>query len=292
MPQVSRLVARAEALQIPHVRIQDHVFTKSQGIISPVVPASESVVCDPQLCEQLVRNLGGAMVRWTQGFDARNCPTEWFSVICQKFIPLEELPHRKRYKIKRSLEACEARIISAGELAASGYPILLKAITQYQGPKPAPPTEERFRAALACESQFSDLVHLWGIYHRHSLIGYTQVHIIGKTEAYYSTTKLDPDFRKYGPGYAVVYRMLEHYLGRCGFQYVNDGFRSIYHETNMQSFLMENFGFEKAYTKLHLYYRPPLGVLMRLGYPWRAILGRMDRRLAALFEQERCRRFS
>jgi hypothetical protein len=73
---------------------------------------------------------------------------------------------------------------------------------------------------------------------------------------------------------------------------VNDGFRSIYHPTNMQSFLMENFGFEKAYTRLHLYYRPPFGLLVQAGYRWRSVLGRIDKRLAALFELERCQRFS
>jgi len=289
---LSRARARLESHGIPCVRAENHLFIKCQGIISPAAPASEPVDCGSPLCRRLVRELGGTMVRWTSGFAPNNRPAEWYSVICRKFVPLEELPHRKRYKIKRSLKACEARIISAGELAAAGYPVLLKAIKRYKGPVPSVPTEEQFRTRLALDSQFPDLVQHWGVYHQNTLIGYTQILIVGGTEVGYSSTKLDPDYFKYDPGYAVVYRMLEHYLGRGGYQYVNDGFRSVYHETNMQSFLMENFGFEKAYTKLHLYYRSPLGLLMRLGYPYRNLLGRMDRRLAALFEQERCRRFS
>ena len=291
-PPLAPVVARLEAHQIPYARVEDRVFVRSQGIISPLAPASEPVTCSPQFCRQLLRNLGGAMVRWTSGFGAHNRPAEWYSVICRRFIPVEELPHRKRYKIKRSLNACEARLIFAHELAATGYPVLLKAVKRYKGPQPAVPTEEQFRTKIALEGQFPDLVQHWGVYVQNRLIGYTQMQIVGGSEVYYSTTKIDPDYFRYDPGYAVVYRMLEHYLGRGGFQYVNDGFRSIYHQTNMQSFLIENFGFEKAYTKLRLHYCSELGWLMRLGYPARALLGRMDMRLAALFEQERCRRFS
>jgi hypothetical protein len=286
------LEARLEAHGTPYSRVQNRVFARSKGIISPIAPASERVACSPRLCRQLLRNLGGAMVRWTSGFDAHNRPAEWYSVICRRFTPLEELPHRKRYKIKRSLSACEAKLIPASELAGAGYPVLVKAITRYKGPQPPVPTEEQFTKRIALEGQFPDLVQHWGVYHQSTLIGFTQIHLLDGTEVYYSTTKINPDYLKYDPGYAVVYRMLEHYLGRGGFEYMNDGFRSIYHQTNMQSFLMENFGFEKAYTKLHLHYRAPLGLLVRMGYHLRGALSRLDRRLAALLEQERCRRFS
>ena len=286
------LEARLKAHGTPYSRVQDRVFARSQSIISPVVPASERVACSTRECGQLLRSLGGAMVRWTSGFNTHNRPSEWYSVICRRFKPLEALPHRKRYKIKRSLAACEARMISAGELAATGYPVLLKAVRRYKGPQPSLPTEEEFRERIALEGLFPNLVQHWGVYHQHILIGFTQIQLLGGTEVYYSTTKLNPDYFKYDPGYAVVHRMLEHYLGRCGFQYVNDGFRSIYHQTNMQSFLIENFGFERAYTQLHIHYRPPFGLLVRLAYPCRALLARLDRRLAAVFEQERCRRRS
>ena len=291
-PPARPVLARLEAHGLPHSRVQGQIFVKSQGIISPIVPASESVTCSPRVCRQLIQSLGGAIVRWTSGFDAQNRPAEWYSVICRRFIPVEDLPHRKRYKIKRSLRACEARLIPAGELAASGYPVLVKAIKRYKGPQPSVPTEEQFKTRIALESRFPDLVQHWGVYYQNTLIGFTQIELIGGSEVYYSTTKIDPAYLKYDPGYAVVYRMLEHYLGHGGFEYVNDGFRSIYHQTNMQSFLMENFGFEKAYTQLHLHYRSPLAFLVQLGYPVRALLGQMSRRLAAVFEQERCRRSS
>ena len=85
---------------------------------------------------------------------------------------------------------------------------------------------------------------------------------------------------------------MRYYLDNCGFQYVNDGFRSIYHQTQFQDTLINALGFEKAYTTLNVYYQPFVRMLVRLCYPWRSVLGRIDRKLAAFLEQERCARFS
>jgi hypothetical protein len=288
----ARYLERCQAHGRQHVLLDDQVFTKSGAIIGPSGPASQGSDLNRQQCHALLKTFGGGVVRYTDGFRADNRSGEWYSVVSRKFTPLDDLPHKRRYQIKGSLRHCEARLISADELASNGYRVFLQAIKRYKGTRIPVPTAEEFKQNVAREAQFPDIVDHWGLFFKNILIGYSQNLLIGNVEAYYSTTKLDPEYFKYDPGYALIYRMNEHYLGRRGFQYVNDGFRSVYHETNVQSFLIENFGFEKAYTKLHLYYRPPLGVLMRLGYPSRAILGRIDRRLAALFEQERCRRFS
>src|ERR1035441_1427690 len=119
-----RARARLESQSIPCVRAGNHLFIKHQGIISPVAPASEPVDCGPLLSRRLVRELGGTMVRWTNGVNPNKRPAEWYSVICRMFAAPEELSMRTRCKIKRGLKACEARINSAGELAAAGYPVL------------------------------------------------------------------------------------------------------------------------------------------------------------------------
>jgi len=272
--------------------LNGQVFTRSGSIIGPSGPAVEGSNLDRQQCRALLKAFGGGVVRYTNGFRADNRPGEWYSVISRKFTPLEDLPHKRRYQIKGSLRRCQARLISADELAATGYRVYLQAIKRYKGTKISVPTAEEFQQNVAREAPFPDLVDHWGLYFENALIGFSQNLIIGNLEAYYSTTKLDPEYFKYDPGYALIYCMNEHYLRRRGFQYVNDGFRSVYHETNMQSFLIENFGFEKAYTGLSLRYSPLFKWLMRLGYPLRRVLGRLDRRAAALFEMERCARRS
>lgn len=122
------------------------------------------------------------------------------------------------------------------------------------------------------------------------LIAFAQNLIFGKTEVNYSVLKFDPEFLKLYPSYALIHTMNRHYLQEEGFEYVNDGYRSILHDTNVQEFLIEKFGFEKAYTNLHLHYRQALRILMLASYPFRRSLSCLDRRLQAMYRLEECRR--
>ncbi len=51
--------------------------------------------------------------------------------------------------------------------------------------------------------------------------------------------------------------------------YINDGARSIRHETAFQDYLEKYFGFRKAYCKLHIAYRFPVNIAVKLLYPFR-----------------------
>ncbi len=289
---VERLGCKLQSNGRKYVVCKGQIFSESGGIVSADIPAAEGTLLHPRDCRDLLQKLGGKMVRWTGGFTPGSQPGGWYSVICRNFVPVESKPHKKRAKAKSRLKDCEVRMIPAEELAATGYRVHLQALKRYRGAKISIPAEEEFRHNVAREKAFPDLTHNWGIYYKGVLAGYAQNHVIGQTEAYYSTIKLDPDYFDYSPGYALIYRMNEYYLGQCGFQYVNDGYKTIWHETNMQTFLMDHFGFEKAYTRLHVHYRAPMGLLMLAAYPWRKWLGRLDGRMAALFEQERCRRLA
>ena len=150
--------------------------------------------------------------------------------------------------------------------------MFIQACKRYRGTRLNIPTEQQFRSSVAREARFPDLVHNWGVYlnHTNTLVGYGQNQIFDNIEANYSAIKLDPRHFHNRPGYALVYRMNEYYLDNCGFQYVNDGFRLIYHQTQFQDTLINALGFEKAYTTLNVYYQPFVRMLVRLCYPWRS----------------------
>ena len=64
--------------------------------------------------------------------------------------------------------------------------------------------------------------------------------------------------------------ILEHYKMRFdGKFYINDGSRSIRHETAFQDYLEKYFGFRKAYCHLNVKYRKGFGVIVRILYPFR-----------------------
>ena len=61
--------------------------------------------------------------------------------------------------------------------------------------------------------------------------------------------------------------------------YVNEGTRSILHETNVQSFLIEKFKFRKAYCKLHVQYHPLVNSIIFILYPFRLLIIKSNNKL-------------
>ena len=103
------------------------------------------------------------------------------------------------------------------------------------------------------------------------MIGYCQNKITNST-CDYSTIKFHPDYLNLYPSYALFYTMNRYYLNEKGFKYVNDGARSISHETNIQSFLIQKFKFRKAYCKLNIMYSPKIQFILSIIYPFKSII--------------------
>ena len=75
----------------------------------------------------------------------------------------------------------------------------------------------------------------------------------------------------------------------------NDGSRPIIHETNFQEYLEKYFGFRKAYCKLHVCYRFPVGLAVRILYPVRNIIHTKNptlNRMKSLLKMEEYKRKS
>ena len=88
--------------------------------------------------------------------------------------------------------------------------------------------------------------------------------------------------------------MNKYYLKEKGLAYVNEGTRSILHETNVQSFLIEKFKFRKAYCRLHIQYHPLVSLIVFLLYPFRFIIVRSNiplfRKIGVVLIQESFRK--
>ena len=284
---LARRVERCLALGFPHVVLHGSIFARSGRSITPV--GSQGVELSRQDCRALLAALGGALVLWTDGFHPGQEPSEWFSLICTKFRPLESLTASVRHEIRRGLRECEVRRISAETLAGEGYPVFCAAWKGY-GYATLPITEEGFRSGVLREAAYPDLLHNWGVYVNERLVAYVQNQVHGTLAVYYSVGKLDPAYLHLRVSYALFHTMNEYYLKTMGFNYVSAGARSISHDTNIQNFLMQKFGFEKAYTRLRVHYRWPLGWLVWMLYPFRVRIGHAHDALWTLLELERCRR--
>lgn len=94
---------------------------------------------------------------------------------------------------------------------------------------------------------------------------------------YYAVHKVVPQYESLSINAAIVNRILvDHndFLASDG--YICDGARNILHETGFQDYLEKYFGFRKAYCKLHTQYRPLVKLAVKLLYPVRKCLYKMD----------------
>ena len=88
--------------------------------------------------------------------------------------------------------------------------------------------------------------------------------------------------------------MNQYYLNERNYKYVNDGARSISHETNIQNFLIQKFKFRKAYCKLHIIYSQKVKLLLLMIYPFKSLVQYLKIgffvKLNILIKQEEIRR--
>lgn len=233
-----------------------------------------------------LRELNGVLVRTTGGFAPPAGGAAWYAVICRRFQDVDEISSSNtRSKLRRGLRNCAVRRITAEELARRGYEVYVSAHDRYRGVEPYA-SEELFRSQTLATEGFEDIVHHWGVFCDDELAAYSSNYIFGNTEAFYATLKFHPKYLKKYTSYALFHEMNREYLSELGFTYVNDGFRSILHESDLQDFLEHNFNFEKAYTPLAVRYREPIGAVVRATFPFRRQVARLDRRLEALYEME------
>jgi hypothetical protein len=274
----------------PATVVNRAVFRLYSGMVVPFGPADADYSLPKDEAARVLRCLGGKLMRTTTGFRSGGAVSEWYAVICRAFTPIERVRSSKtRGELRRALRNCEVRRISSGELARSGYEVYRRAFDRYTGPQ-KPISASAFEAHVTAGDGFDDILHHWAVLCDGELVGHASVYVFGQTEAAYSTVKLHPDFLRKYTSYALFHRMNEFYLGQRGVAYVNDGFRTIRHQTGLQRFLERNFAFEKAYTGIEVFYRLPYRVLVRATFPLRGLIAKVDDRARAVYELEKVAR--
>lgn len=181
-------------------------------------------------------------------------------------------------------------MVDSNFIAEQGYRVYASALENYRGAKIKNITENQFKKNILFTKNFNDLIHYWGVFHADKLIAYSVNHIYDTIEVNYSTIKFHPDYLKLYPSYALIYTMNQYYLKDKSFEYVNDGFRNILHQTNIQQYLIEKFRFKKAYTNLKIVYKPHLSFLLSITFPFKEYLKQMNPKLASLYALEEIRR--
>ena len=229
------------------------------------------------------------MARWTEDFDS--APSNFWYIIKDKADELSDLSSNTRSKVRRGLKHCRIEPISKLQLAEIGYSVFKASYARYKH-NVCPQSESEFKSHIA---GLGDDIDVWAVYLEEGgeLIAYSFNRNFGDACDYTSIT-FHPDYLKLYPSYALFYTMNSYYLGEKGMKYVNDGARSISHESNIQEFLIEKFKFRKAYCALRIEYHPLLAVLISITRPFRFVFRHIPlsifHRIEAVQKQEDIRR--
>ena len=264
-------------------------WRKYNGALIPDEPPHIEINDSDSLIKKKISDNNVFFGRWTTKFDCKE-ETEFWYVIQDVPLEINDYSPKTRNQIRRSLKKCNVKKVKKEEIIKVGYNSYYSAFQKYNTYL-LPLSEDEFISSillLGAEWEF------WGIYDLTGMmIGYSQNKII-KDYCDYSIMKFHPDYLKSRPSEALIYTMNQHYLNERNFSYVNDGARSISHDTNIQSFLIDKFRFRKAYCKLNIIYSPKIRLLLSVVYPFRLIIKLLKFgpfvKLNILFEQEKIRR--
>lgn len=269
-------------------------WRKYNGFLLPKKPPHLKQSCSKLSIFIEVLKKSAYFARWYEGFDASEDGNFYF-VIKDTFLSLENLPSKNRREITRGLELCYVQQIESKEYIELMYQVYKNAINGYL----------KFHEGLSY-SDYCSYIHsqsdlgevdLFGVFDRASknLIGYS-INIIQDVQVEYSNVKLDPTYIKNYSSYALFYKMNEHYLSDNSFTYVNDGAKSILHESDIQEYLIRKHGFRKSFCELKVIYHPMTWVIVKLLYPFRSYFQRANnytmKKILSLLIQEEILRLS
>ncbi|MBA4251385.1 MAG: hypothetical protein C0425_08970 [Chlorobiaceae bacterium] len=256
--------------------------------VRPLGPALIDYSISDVDAKKIMNQLNGKFIYWTSGFKNVLEKSNWYAVILDKFTPVEEIKSENtRSKIRRGLKNSEVKKIDADEMIKNGYDVYEEANKKYKSKKII--ERRKFNSRFEVTKKYEDLVDYWGVFHKNKLVAYTEVLKYDNIEANYSAIKFSPDFMKYYTSYAMIYKMNEHYLRDKNFSYVNDGFRSIYHKTSIQEYLIDKFSFEKKKTNLFVQYNFSINAILKITKSLKFLHSILDNRIKALIELDKLR---
>ena len=239
-------------------------WKKYNGAIIPDSPPH--INADTNDLEIKIKENKVYFARWTTDFDSRNKENFWH-VICDNKSELSDYSKNTRSKINRGLKQCEVRIINKKTIVEIGYEVYSSAFDNYETYLKAKSKKEFVSQIEETQSDWE----FWGVFYNGKMIAYSKNKLIDDY-CEYASFKFEPDFLRYYSSYALFYTMNTYYLNERNFKYVNNGARSISHNTNIHDFLIQKFKFRKAYCKLHVLYSKNVKIIMSVLYPFRFLL--------------------
>ncbi len=259
------------------------LWIESQRTIHPVGASSANYSLTKSQARHLLSRLkGGLFVICTDGFQPES-GSEWHVMIARRFVDLARLDSRVRYEVRRGLRECVVEKVDAQRVANEGYDTYAAAVHRYtRGRQKPPKSPEKFYNSILVAGEFADVIDFWAVFREGKMVGFAQNQRCAREEIAYDGMTFHPGFFRFNTSYALIYTMNEYYLVQENFDHLSCGFRTVLHETEFQKFLSKQLQLERMPTNLYIHYRFPIGAVMALPGPVRALLSRWSAKFAAV----------
>ena len=257
------------------------------GALMPRVAPHININLTKEDKKYLLKKSGAFFLRYNNEWDRTE--SEFWYIIKDKEENLGQYNSNNRRKIRKGLKNCIVKKVDNNEIANNGYKVYVEAMKNYNTNLKIYTKEEFYTNHINSTYDF------WAVYENGggSMIAYS-LNTIQDNMVNYTTIKFHPNYLRLYPSYALFYEMNRYYINKKKYLYVNDGARSISHDTNIQQFLQDKFNFRKAYCKLNIVYRWDIALVVKILYPFRKLFNKFDnnilKKISVLLKQEEIRR--
>ena len=196
---------------------------------------------------------GALFARWESEFGNIQ-QGQWWHVIRKGPWYSQECSSKTRSRIRRGRKRLHVEIVSPETIASKGYEVCKKASKRYKTPRFLPDVASFQKKVLSAQT-YPENFQFFGVFTGNELIAFSE-NYIQENAVFWESTWYDPEHLRNYSSYVLIDAILNYYLNESKYSYVSDGTRSIYHKTNVQDFLIHNFGFIKEYAVLHVKYTP------------------------------------
>ena len=238
---------------------------KYNGFLRPAYLPHESPEISRSCARKARQELGGLFARWDSGFGDLS-DAEWWYVTRTGPYSMDQVSGNTRSKIRRGSKRLAARPATVDEIRQQGLKVCERAVARY-GNADFMPKRQDFSEKLTAAEGNPDVCEFFGVFRGDVMVGFSENHVQGNA-VFWESIWYDPDALRDYSSYLLTHAMLEYYLNEREVLYVSDGSRALYHDTDVQRFLIHKFGFRKDFARLDLAYSPALGTLVFLFFPF------------------------
>lgn len=215
------------------------------------------------------------LIKWTTNFDCSD-KTEWWYCIKDTPFNLEELKAKRRYEITKAIKNFEIKIINPENYSEEIYIVLREALKGYPLKYRPKIIKDKVIRKINEWKEYS----VFGAFNSDKkLCGYA---IIDEKDKFieFKVLKTIPIYERKGVNAGIIYYILEYYKEKLSEGiYICNGERNISYETNFPEYLEKYFKFRKAYCRLNLKYRKSIEIVLRILFPFRNLIKKLDRNI-------------